>query len=200
MGIVNKHHKSIAGVTLVELLVTMIIAGIAMSGMVIAYTDGLTILRRATDKMVLFNEGTAALSVIERRVRASSLMETYTSIGIPSQRLRILDSIKHGNNFTDREVQFYYYPPDNSVRWNDNTGNVGIFNQQLLPLSNFSYPQGGRPYLRVEEVSFTPIDSIRPNNMGTQGFAMVKVNLVLSDSRGDTVSLSSIMSKRNRSS
>ena len=191
--------KSIAGVTLIEVLVTMFIAGIAMSGMVVAYTDGLSYMRQATEKMALYNEGTSTLSMIERFIRTATYVSTGTTLGRPGHRLNTKVLVKNGNDYVEREAQFYYFPFDGSLRWNNLTGREGAFNEKLLPASNFRYRPGETPYLQVQSIDFTPIDVDRPDNSSTEGYSMIKVDLVLNDSRGDTLTLTSIMSKRNSS-
>jgi len=96
------------------------------------------------------------------------------------------------------EAHFYYLTYDKSLRWNNLTGAIGYFNRKLLPMSNFRYENDETPYLEVQEASFTPIDPLRPMNPTTEGYRVVKISLLLNDSRGDTMAVSSVVTRVNR--
>jgi hypothetical protein len=192
----RKYVAAIAGVTLIELVVTMFIAGIALSGLVVAYTDGLLTWRRASDKMVIYSEGAAVLSLITRLTQRSGGINTYTSVGVPSHRMDLSIPVRVGRTVFYRSAQFYYYSYDCSLRWNNMTGSFNAFNQKLLPMTNIRPPNGESPYLEIQEASFTPYVPPTVNNPSTDCFA-VEIKLVLNDARGDTITLSSIVSKRN---
>jgi Tfp pilus assembly protein PilE len=197
MGIARKHLKTIAGVSLVEVMVTIFIAGIAMSGLVIAYTDGIRAWKSAAEKMALYNEGTSALSLMERFVRDATYVSTGTTNGVPSNYMDLKVLVRRGNTDIERGAKFYFYTADATVRWNNLTGTQGIYNIRLLPLSNFRYRPGETPYLEVQRAEFTPMDPIRPDNPTTSGYGLIKIDLLLNDSRGDTLNLTSLVSKRN---
>jgi hypothetical protein len=192
-----KYHKNIIGLSLVELLVTMFIASIAISGMVVAYADCIRQWRRSAEKMVLYNEGSAALSLMARQVRKSLFVTTRTTWGVPGRQMILKVYIPRIDD--TRGCEFYYFPFDNSLRWNDLTGDQGIFNERLLPLSNFRYRPGETPYLQVQNATFTPIDVERPTNPSTDGFGMIKIDITLSSARGDTITMSEVVAKRNKS-
>jgi Tfp pilus assembly protein PilE len=187
-----------AGTNLVELMATILIASIAVSGMVMAYADGIEKWNRTSDKMVLYNEGTSSLALIERFVRRAEYVNTAGQYMQPSTYLTVMVPIFNGSVMTSREADFYYVIHEKSLRWNDLTGNSGIFNQQLVPISSFYYDRGEKPYLEVQNVTFTPIDPDIPNNSSSDGFNMIKIELVMNDARGDTLTLSSVVTKRNK--
>ncbi len=189
--------SAIAGVTLVELLATMLIGGIAISGLAVAYGDGLKTWRRASEKMVLYSEGSAALSLIERFVKRSSYITTYTNTGVPSRKMDLTLPVKVSNVIFYRTAQFYYFTFDNSLRWNNLTGEFNAFNQKLLPMSNFRYRSGETPYLTILEASFTPVDTLAQTSPSTEGCTSVRIILKLADARGDSLTMSSVVSRRN---
>ncbi len=193
----RKYLSAVAGVTLVELLATMLIGGIAISGLAVAYGDGLKAWRRASEKMVLYSEGSAALSLMERFVKRASYITTYTNTGVPSRKMDLTLPVKVSNVIFYRAAQFYYFSFDNSLRWNNLTGEFNAFNQKLLPMSNFRYRSGETPYLNIREASFTPVDTLARNSPTSEGCTSVRIILKLTDARGDSLTLSSVVSRRN---
>jgi hypothetical protein len=186
------------GTNLVELMATVLIASIAVSGMVIAYADGVKQWNKTSDKMVLYNEGTSSLALMERFIRRAEVVTTNGQYMQPANYLTVQVPIFNGVEMTPREADFYYMINDKTLRWNDLTGNAGIFNQKLVPISSFNYRQGEKPYMEVQSATFTPIDVDMPNDASTGGYNMIKIELVMNDSRGDTLTLSSIVTKRNK--
>jgi hypothetical protein len=196
---VRNHFSAIAGVSLVELMVTMLIGGIAISGMVVAYCDGLQLWGRSSEKMVLYSEGTSVLSLIERFVRQSSYINTYTPNHQPSPRMDLRVLVFDGNVIDEKIAQFYYSSSDNTLRWNNITGENGVFGDRLLPQFIFRLAAGEDPYLQIQKATFTPVDSIPSISPSLDGYASIRVDLVLKDARGDTLALTSLVSRRNRS-
>jgi len=195
----RNRFSSRAGVSLVEVMATILIGGIAISGMVVAYCDGLGYWTRASEKMVLYNEGTSVLSLIERFVRQASYINTYTPNRQPSPRMDLRVLVFDGNAIDEKIAQFYYNSSDNTLRWNNITGENGVFGERLLPQFNFRLDAVENPYLEIQKATFTPVDSIPSITPTMDGFASVKIDLMLKDARGDSLSLTSIVSRRNRS-
>ena len=193
----RNRNIGIAGVTLIELIVTMFIAGIAVSGLVSAYVEGILTWRRASEKMVLYNEGTAVMSQIERFVSRSSHITTYTNVGVPSKKMDLVLPVKVGKTLFYRTAQFYYFTFDRSLRWNNMTGYYDAFNEKLLPMSNFRYRSGETPYLQIQEASFTPLDPEGSGAPAVDDCITVQIKFILNDARGDTITLSSVVTKRN---
>jgi prepilin-type N-terminal cleavage/methylation domain-containing protein len=187
-----------AGVTLIELLLTMFISAIAITGLVSAYVDGLSQWRRAAERMLLYSEGNRALHIIEQRIFYATELQPRTQGGYANSRLDVKSLVNYEGHVVPRESQFYYNPGDNSLRWNDLTGNQGYFNKRLLPMYNFSRRRNDPPYISVESATFRPIDPIPPMNPFLEGYSVIKVELALRTPRGDSVYLSSVMSKRNQ--
>ncbi len=193
----RKYSLSIAGVTLIEVVVAIFIAGIALSGMVMAYTDGLRTWRRASDKMAVYTEGAAVLSLITRFAQRSGSINTYTGVGVPSPRMALSIPVRAGRSVFYRGAEFYYYSFDRSLRWNNMTGSFNAFNQKLLPMMNIGNNPGETPYLEIQEATFTPYVPPGVYDLSSANCSAVKIKLVLSDASGDTITLSSIASKRN---
>jgi hypothetical protein len=196
--IAQSRFASRAGATLVEMAATLFIAGIAMSGMVVAYTDGLQHWRKSSEKMVLYSEGATVLSLIERFVRQSDYITTYSAYRVPSHKMDLKVLVYDGNQIVERDAQFYYSSFDNTLRWNNMTGDDGAFNEKLLPQYTFRLERDEKPYLEVQNVTFTPLDTIASTSPSTDGCVLVKIDLLLNDARGDTLALSSMIARRNK--
>jgi prepilin-type N-terminal cleavage/methylation domain-containing protein len=186
------------GVTLVEVMATVFIMGIAITGLAIAYSEGISHWRRASEKMVLYNEGSQALYKIEKAVRRCGFMTTSPYGGYPDAYMQLRVPVGNGlGDISARVVEYYFYPPDKSIRVNDLTGDYGEFNGQLLPIMHPHSRQGQKPYLTVKSVRFRMVDPERPDNPTPDGYGLVRVELVLEAPLGDTLYLSSVMAKRN---
>jgi len=192
----RKSTGSIAGLSLVELLVTMLISSIAMTGMVVAYIDALNYWQRASAKMVLFTEGTAAMKIIEDKIRGANKFSFLNSWNVPSNQV---DATVTTNGENSKHVKFYWKTDDNTLRWNNLIGDIGQFNIRLLPMYNYIYRPGEKRYLNIESVSFTPVDPERPDHPSTLGYGVVKIELALSDAFEDTVFLKSVVFANNKS-
>jgi hypothetical protein len=111
--------------------------------------------------------------------------------------LRVL--VFDGNVIDEKIAQFYYSSSDNTLRWNNITGENGVFGDRLLPQFIFRLAAGEDPYLQIQKATFTPVDSIPSISPSLDGYASIRVDLVLKDARGDTLALTSLVSRRNRS-
>ena len=193
MIVIRKKAFGEAGLTLVEMAVVMIIAAIVMTGMLVAYTDGISYWRSTSDRMVLYNEGSTALALMSKWIRISNFIKIKSMSGFPDSKLEL------GYNNTSWGAEFYFMEANNEVRWNDQTEGRNKFNMTLLPEVKF---RGSRPneepYLRVKNLKFTPLDDIGQGSPQLVGYSLVKIELVLQDPDGDTLYLSSVASKRNK--
>jgi prepilin-type N-terminal cleavage/methylation domain-containing protein len=193
----NRRCKSQNGLNLVELMVTVLIVGIVVTGMVTAYTDGIEAWKRSTDKMLLYREGSLALSMIEKEVHGSVFVSTNGGWNVPGNELRLKPLARGVGEDIEGTELFYYYPYDKSLRRNRLIGAYGIFNQKVLPMFNYQRGREEKPYLSVERVTVTAIDPSRPMNPTDEGYNMVKIELVLSGPRGDSLTLTGVYSKFN---
>lgn len=190
--------KDRRGVTLIELMAVVLISGIAITGLVIAYTDGISYWRSAQSQSILYSEGSQVLLLLEKYVRQATFMETgyYSGHENAFMNLKILhrSSLR---KLQEKVVQFYFNPPDNSIRMNDFTNDQARFHQRILPIMSAGHRRDERPYLSVKSVSFRTVDPQRPDNPTQDGYGLVRIDLVLEGALGDTLALSSIVAKRN---
>jgi len=198
MKICRRQPGLIAGAPLIQMAFTVFIAGIAITGMVVAYSGGMEMWKKSTEQMVLYNEGSSALALIDRFVRRAGFLTVKSYAGHPNSMLELEVPVRTPRNELDyRLVQFYFLGFDKTLRWNDLTGPQGVFNQKLLPMVTYRQQNQEEPYLTVRYVKFTPIDPIRPNDPTTNGYTLVKIDLVLDALRGDSLHLSSVACRRN---
>jgi type II secretory pathway pseudopilin PulG len=183
-----------AGTTLVEVMATVIIASIAVSGLLTAYLDGIRTIKLETETMVMYTEGQAALIFIDRAIRHAHLVTTRQSWRESSH---FLYTKGPGKQYTVDGADFFFHQSDNSLRWNDFTGTQPVFNKPLIPLFEFRQQRNEKPYIKVVDATFTAIDPDRPPNPTTEGFTLIKVNLKLAGPRGDTLEMSSIVARGN---
>jgi type II secretory pathway pseudopilin PulG len=181
-----------SGMTLVEVAFVMAISAIVFTGVLIAYTEGVGHWQDTSEEFTLYNEGTAALSLMGRFIRQASFISIKSYSGVASARLE-LDYPEDIGSAT-----FYFVREDGSLRWNDQTEGRNRFNQKLLPAVRYRQGLNETPYLIVRDASFTPLDDIGFQSPTLLGYSLVRIELILEDSRGDTLYLSSVVSKRNR--
>jgi hypothetical protein len=183
------------GTTLVEVVVTMFIASIAISGLVMVYADSISLLNSETDKMVMYSEAEAAMRIISKAVTYAGYLTTRSNLNQPNDYLFTRKKDTNGPGFDERE--FFYYSPEKSLRWNDLSGDRGRFNLDLIPLFDYRERPEDDPYIAVEEISFTPIDPEPPANPTTVGFTVVRVDMKLRGPRGDSLLVTRTFSKMN---
>ncbi len=192
----SKHNgKGCAGTTLVEVIVTMFISTIAIGGLAMAFADGVGIYRKETARIVLYNEADAAMRLIGQHFYCAYYVNTRQAWNEPSSYLYMESP---GLNFEGKSrAEFFFYPQDNSMRWNDLSGNVGRFNLMLIPEFDYDEEPDEPPYVTVEALSFTGIDPVRPPNPTTEGFLLIRVDLKLRSDRGDSLVVSKMFGKTN---
>jgi Tfp pilus assembly protein PilV len=192
---IRKYGGASAGISLVELLITMLIASIAMTGMVVAYIDALNYWQKASAKMVLFSEGAAAMKIMEDKLCRAGQFNFPTGWNNPTTEVEAVVTTDGSNS---KLVKFFYKSDDNTVRWNNLVGDIGQFNIRLLPMYKYIYRPGEKHYLNIESITFTPIDPKRPEHPTTLGYGVVKIELALSDAFEDTVTLKSVVFANNK--
>lgn len=169
----------------------MAISAIVFTGVLIAYSEGVGQWLDTSEEFTLYNEGTAALSLMGRFIRQASFISIRGYSGVASARLDLNYPEDIGS------ATFYFVRQDGSLRWNDQTEGRNSFNMRLLPAVVFRQGRNETPYLTVVDATFTPLDDIGFQSPTLIGYSLVRIELILADSRGDTLYLSSVVSKRN---
>jgi prepilin-type N-terminal cleavage/methylation domain-containing protein len=182
-----------SGLTIIEMAVVMTIAAIVMTGLLIAYADGVREWRFTTDRMVLHDEGRTALSLMGRFIRQASFIKikSYSGLSNASVELKYPEEIGGGS------AKFYFIKDAGVLKWNDQTEGRNKFNMRLLPAVTFRGEPGDPLYMNVKRARFTPLDDVGFSSPTLQGYSLIKIELILEDAREDTLYLSSVISKRN---
>lgn len=191
MRVFQKIQISKTGVTLVEVAAVMAISAIVFTGVLIAYSEGIGFWQDTSEEFALYSEGTAVLSLMGRFIRQASFIRIMGYSGVASARLE-LDYPEDIGSAT-----FYFMREDGSIRWNDQTEGRNRFNMRLLPAVRYRRGRNETPCLTVIDATFTPLDDIGFQSPTLIGYSLVRIELILEDSRGDTLYLSSVVSKRN---
>ena len=181
-----------SGMTIAEVATVIAISAIVFTGVLVAYTGGIEHWRDTTEEMVLYNEGTMALSLIGRFIRNANFISISSYSGLPEARMDL--------DYPDESwsAAFYFVRGDGSLRWNDQTERRNRFNLTLLPAVEYRRNPNEIPYLTVNRARFIPLDDIGIPNPTLTGYSLIRIELSLENSRGDTLHLSSVVSKRNK--
>ena len=194
-GRISKHD----GTTLVELLVTIFIAGIAMTGLVTAYLSGINYWRSTFEEATITNEAGMVLDYIAGKIRAGSVIHITSNAGYSNSKMDILYFKPNDQNEAEQTtIEFYYLPEDQTLRMNDLSGSHGTFNKRILPMYYTGHNEPDNPpYLKVADMSFIQSDPVPPDDPAGEGSSLVTVNLSLVNTRGDTLKMSTTVCKRN---
>lgn len=188
----NMKSKSSLGMTIVEMAVVMALSAIVLIGMLVAYTDGITYWRATSGRMLLYNEGTTALSRMTRWMRNSNYIRIRPVHGRKNAKV-ILGYIDDSWG-----AEFYYVPSEKSIRWSDQTEGRNLFNMRLLPSIRYRGTRPNeKPYLYVDSLTFTPLDDIGFGSPELVGYSLVRIDLLMESQDEDTLRLSAVVSKRN---
>lgn len=190
----GRRKEGSSGMTVLEVAVVMAISAIVMTGLLVAYAEGVHEWGAMSDMIELHDEGRLALSLMGRFVRNCNVMKVKSFSGLPtaSMELDYPDEVGGGS------ARFYFVHQDGSLRWNDQTEGNNRFNMRLLPAVR--YLNDPEPYLRVRRAQFIPLDErdVGFYSPTLKGYDHVRIELVLEDDKGDTLFLSSVVSKRNK--
>jgi len=191
--LLRKLRYSDRGLTMAEMAVVLAISAIVITGMLVAYVDGIQSWKAESERMVLYNEGSEALALMSRWIRNSSFIRIKSMSGVRDSKLDL------SYNDPSWGASFYFVESANSVRWNDQTEGRNKFNMSLLPTVRFRETRPGElPYLRVKSLKFTSLDDIGQPSPMLKGYSLIKIDLVLQGSNDDTLYLSTVASKRNK--
>jgi hypothetical protein len=193
MKSLRKKIASRSGLTILEMAVAMTIAAIVITGVLIAYADGVRQWRYTTDRMVLHDEGRIALALMGRFIRQASFVKIRSFSGQPNASIEL----KYPDEIGGGSAKFYFIPDGGIIKWNDQTEGRNKFNMRLLPITSFRRDEGESPYLTVKDARFLPLDDVGFGSPTLEGYSLVKIELVLEDADEDTLYLESVVSKRN---
>jgi len=206
MNNVKYHQRNIfgdsRGWTFVEVILAIFISSIVMGGIVLAFTDAMREWSRASQRLVMFEEGTQTMDLIQRHIRSAIKIEEPRSYGGNSYAFLRLQFVNRDDIDGRYKIsEFFYSGTDNSVRYNGNSlkdeGGGWISNKRLLPSIYPPTEPGEDQYIAVKRLKFTVPEEYRPTNPINPQIGIVRVEMTLESPKGDTLYLSSLMAKRN---
>ncbi|MCP4583845.1 MAG: hypothetical protein GY839_19720 [candidate division Zixibacteria bacterium] len=191
-------RKINGGHTLVEVAISLLCAAAFFCGLVRVYAYGIEEFNNAASKLQMLNEGTLALRQIGVNIRNASTLYVIENSDPNRSRLTVtVPDVDNDNNEYGR-IEYYTDTGDHTVRIDDRR--VGINDMRILCLPKRRMNQsGGRRFpFMVTKMNFQYADDDQDifNNNGAK--YMVKIDMALEDSLGNTVNLTTTQTKMNR--
>jgi prepilin-type N-terminal cleavage/methylation domain-containing protein len=197
----NKMNNS--GMTLVEVVISLIIASILSVSLVMCYVYGIKQFNVVASKYQMLNEGASQLRQIEKNFRLADRVTIFESHDPLRSRasLHVPDIARNGYDLGD--VEYYTNIEDRSLRKNNSKFGINKFHERILPMVAKESDRNDRttkyPY-KLKKMEFCDGDSLISDYVPRNGVSpyIICINMVLEDSLGNTVALSSTVSRMNR--
>jgi len=184
-----------SGHTLVEVMVALICSSIVIFGLAGVYAYGIKEFNAATSRLQMFNEGNLRLRQIESMIRRAGSI--YIIENNDPNRTELHLTLPYDSN--GGVVEFFTNRRDQTLRMNDWRIGENHANFRLLPIQiyrNNNQSTARFPY-HVEKMHFQYGDNQVDGYDNNASEYLVRIDLVLQDSLGNTVSLSSTQSRLN---
>ena len=187
-----KHER---GFTLVEVVVTAVLASYLMLALVWFYTFGIELISSSLSLNLMYGEGMATIHGIEKMMRNADQMDVPDDLG--SNRISIHVPDWAGDGSTGGNVEYYYNSRDKSLRLNDGRVDKNLFNVRLMPTTYRSGRRGrvSNAYT-LKDVEFKPARDL-VDNIIDPSYNIMRVTLVMENDRGDSLTLTGIGSNMN---
>jgi len=184
-----------SGHTLVEVVIALICSSIVIFGLAGVYAYGIKEFNSATSRLQMFSEGNLMLRKIESFIRRSS--NIYVVENSDPNRTELHLTIPYESN--GGLMEFFTNRRDQTLRVNDwrigkNNANVRLLPLRVLSGDNQSHTR--LPY-HVEKMHFQYGDAQIDGYDNTGSAYLVRIDMVLEDSLGNRVSLSSTETRLN---
>ncbi len=193
-------RKKIAGRlghTLVELMVALICSSIILFGLFTVYAYGIKQFNSITSRFQMFNEGNIVLRQIAKMIRRAEMVYVIESSDPGRSELHLTDPPYENNG--GGEVVFFTNRADHTLRMNDWRVGHNNANKRLLPIRVYrttNQPAARFPY-RVVKMNFQYADGYIDGYDYSGTPYLVRMDLVLQDTLGNTLSLSTTESRLN---
>jgi hypothetical protein len=188
--------------TLVEVVVSILIASFLTSALVWAYVRGVELFDKSSSRFQMLVEGTARLRKIESNIRQADRMSITSSSDPLRSRLSLHWGDKDGDGFDEGDIEYYVNSLDHTLRESNHQVGVNTLHQMFLPMSvtkrNRRDPTG-QPSYRVAKLKFEDGDDLINNynpNYSSIPYILI-ITMVLEDDLGNSVALSSTVSRLN---
>lgn len=193
------HRRKIddhCGHTLVEVMIALFCSSVIICGLAGVYAYGLKEYAVASSRIQMFNEGNIILGQIENLIRRSE--NIYVIENNDPNRTELYLTIANTNN-NGGVVELFTNRRDRTLRMNDWRMSENIANIRLLPIRifrNYNQPIARFPY-RVLKMHFQYGDDEIDGYEKIGSPYLIRIDMVLEDTLGNTVNLSSTQSKLN---
>ena len=192
-----------SGMTLVEVVISLIIASILSVSLVMCYVYGIKQFNVVASKYQMLNEGATQLRKMEKNFRLADQVTIFESHEPLRSRasLHIPDIARNGYDIGN--VDYFTNIQDRSLRINNRKYEVNKFNERILPMVVQESDRNDRsakyPY-KLKKMEFCDGDSLISDYVPGNGVSpyIVCINMVLEDTLGNTVALSSTISRLNK--
>jgi hypothetical protein len=190
-------NRRIAGVTMVELVVTAFIASIFTVALVSVYVNGLKYYKQSVTLNMMYSDGIALFHQIGRFFRGADVI-TLMQPDYENDRITLHIPSQQGNSLTGGDITLYYDSRSQTLRMDDGRADHMEYNVRLLPPV---YTAGRRRTqthaYTVKSVVFEQAHDLIPNPT-LDNYKLVRMRVVLQDPNdGDTLSLQFSAVNRN---
>lgn len=194
----RRRLRDISGISLIELMAAMIIGAILIWGLVIGYIYGIEIYQKTTAEFQMETEGRTILEKIEEKIRLAERIEINETEDPLRSRLKLhYDNRRYGE---PGYIEFFTNIRDGSLRMNYSRLGINDFNVRLLPITTIRRNRRDRfgryPY-KLKKMVFSygddDIEGYDHNPFSEK--LVVRIDMALEDSLGNSVSLSSTQAK-----
>ncbi len=191
--------KASAGVNIVEVMVAIFISAILVIALVSIYAYGIRQFNLVSSQHLMTSEAMAVLKQIEKYIRMSESVYVIDNVEPNRTRLTLtLPDIKEDGS-GGGEIEFFYNKIDRTLRKHDRRVGVYDFNMQVLPIISRSrmrrFGPRWHPY-HVKKIHFQYADTLAHQVISGPQY-LVKIDLVVEDTLGNSLALSSVTSRLN---
>jgi prepilin-type N-terminal cleavage/methylation domain-containing protein len=184
------------GFTLVEVTVASILTSILMIGLVNIYVQGLKMFNSSMTQNLMYYETMRAAVFMEAAIRNS------TSVDIPEGEHpeEMTLHLYNVNPTTDDNITYRYNRVNRTLRADIVKNRTATFDRRILPITGYNSNHHSNiftyPYV-VRSIEFQDAHEL-VDNIIVPGRPLVKVNMVLENSSGDTLAFSVTSTCRNQ--
>jgi len=192
-----KSNRRIAGVNLVELVVTAFIASIFTVALVSVYANGLKYYKESVTLNMMYSDGIALFHQIGKYFRSADII-TLLVPDYENDRITLHIPSKQGNSLSGGDITLYFDNRSRTLRMDDGRADHMEYNIRLLPPVFTTGRRRTQVHAyNVKSVVFEQAHDLIPNPT-LDNYKLVRMRIVLEDpNEGDTLALQFSAVNRN---
>jgi len=176
------------GLTLVELLLGVFLAGVVVVGLVKVYADAIQIWQRTEGRLSMEREASAAVRIIEQEIRQGQYLRILSYHGGQGTHLKIYSSEEKGPCNAEEKASFYFHPFEKCI-YRDKTGE--FLRKRLVPMGGKRVDQD-RYQLQVVNLEFeVPDNAYRKSVCNQSRDYLVDFEITMANRFDDSLSIRS---------